>query len=109
MLSDFLGIIGYWAAAFIGIILEEHYVFRKANWDNYDISAWNVQAKLTTGIPALLALALGFGIAVPCISQVWYVGPVAQTTGDIGFEVAFVMAILVYPPLRWLELKNRKL
>jgi purine-cytosine permease-like protein len=108
-LSDFLGIIGYWAAAFIAIILEEHYIFRYANWDNYDISAWNDQAKLTTGIPGLLALGSGFGVAVPCMDQVWYIGPIAHTTGDIGFEMAFVVAILVYPPLRWLELKYRKL
>ena len=40
-------------------------------------------------------------------SQVWYTGPLAAKTGDIGFEVALVLAPILYVPLRWIELKYR--
>jgi hypothetical protein len=52
-------------------------------------------------------MGLSFGLVVPCMSQVWYTGPLAVTTGDIGFEVALVLAPILYLPLRWLELKYR--
>jgi len=106
-LSDFLGIIGYWASAFIAIILEEHYIFRKGDYSLYDISMWNSPRKLTTGIPGVFALVAGFGIAIPSMAQVWYTGPIAQHTGDIGFELSFVVAAIVYPAARYLEIKLR--
>jgi purine-cytosine permease-like protein len=100
-------LIGYWAAAFIAVILEEHYIFRNADWEQYDLSAWNNRRKLTTGIPGLLSLACAFGLAIPSMNQVWYTGPIAKKTGDIGFEMSFVVAAVVYPPARWLEVKLR--
>jgi hypothetical protein len=39
------------------------------------------------------------------MNQVWYQGPIGMTSGDIGFEVAFPLAGLLYLPLRKLELK----
>ncbi len=39
------------------------------------------------------------------MDQVWFVGPIARHTGDIGFELAFVTTALVYSPLRYLELR----
>jgi hypothetical protein len=39
------------------------------------------------------------------MAQVWWTGPIAETTGDIGFEVAFVLSGLLYVPLRWAEKK----
>jgi len=35
-------------------------------------------------------------------------GPIAKKTGDIGFELAFVVAGLVYVPLRLLEIRMRR-
>ncbi|KAF8526197.1 NCS cytosine-purine permease [Hysterangium stoloniferum] len=104
-LSDFLGIIGYWASAYATILALEHFIFRHGNVAEYDISAWNRASKLPYGVAAILSLAAGFGIAVPAMDQVWYVGPIAKTTGDLGFELAFVTALVVYPPLRWLEIR----
>jgi len=43
------------------------------------------------------------------MDQVWFVGPIGQKTGDIGFEVAFPLAGLLYFPLRTLELRYQKI
>jgi len=98
-----LGIIGYWSGAYAIILTIEHFVFRHGDTVNYDISIWNKPRKLPLGLAAFLSLAIGFGIAVPAMDQVWYVGPIAKKTGDLGFELAFIAGFLVYPPLRWLE------
>jgi hypothetical protein len=41
------------------------------------------------------------------MSQVWYTGPIARTTGDIGFEMAVSVTTLLYIPLRRLEKRWR--
>ncbi|KAF8526203.1 NCS cytosine-purine permease [Hysterangium stoloniferum] len=104
-LSDFLGIIGYWTSAYGTILALEHFIFRHGNAAEYDVSTWDRASKLPYGVAAILSLAIAFGIAVPAMDQVWYVGPIAKTTGDLGFELAFVAALVVYPPLRWLEIR----
>ena len=70
---------------------------------SYDVSVWNTAARLPSGIAALTASVLSFGLVVPCMDQVWFVGPAARTTGDIGFEVGFVAAALLYLAFRALE------
>lgn len=61
------------------------------------------------GIAAVLAFFGSFGIIIPCMSQVWYVGPVASSgTGDIGIFVGFVAAALLYLVLRPVELRYRR-
>ena len=119
-LTDFLGIIGYWAGDFrpfapsinglltsagtwASAVIVEHLYFRKGNFAHYDIQAWNVPSQLPLGAAALSACALSFTLIVPSMSQVWYTGPIARTTGDIGFEMAVVVTTLLYIPLRHLE------
>lgn len=41
------------------------------------------------------------------MDQVWYKGPIARKSGDIGFEVAMVVTALCYVPLRHLERRWR--
>ncbi|KAF7318933.1 NCS cytosine-purine permease [Mycena chlorophos] len=106
-LSNFLGLIGYWAAAFIAIVIEEHFIFRKGDMARYDLKDWNSPRRLPTGLAALLAGMCGIGIAIPSMAQVWYTGPIAETTGDIGFELAFATTAVVYPALRSLEIHIR--
>ncbi|CAK5274806.1 unnamed protein product [Mycena citricolor] len=106
-LSNFLGLIGYWASVFIVIILQEHFIFRKGDLSRYDVSEWNRPSELPSGIAALLAGACGIGVAIPAMAQVWYTGPIARVTGDIGFELAFVVTTVVYPALRLLEIRWR--
>ncbi|CAJ2508935.1 Uu.00g139610.m01.CDS01 [Anthostomella pinea] len=106
-LENFIYLIAYWSAAYVGVVGAEHFVFRRANFDNYDLKDWRTAKRLPTGVAAIGAMALSFGLVVPCMSQVWFTGPLAETTGDIGFEVALVLAPLLYLPLRWAELRFR--
>ncbi|KIJ50895.1 hypothetical protein M422DRAFT_158959, partial [Sphaerobolus stellatus SS14] len=104
-LSNFLGLIGYWSGTYAIILTIEHFLFRKGDTANYDPSIWNNPRKLPVGLAAFLSLAAGFCIAIPAMDQVWYVGPIAKKTGDLGFELAFVTGLVVYPVLRWVEIK----
>jgi len=102
-LEAFLGVISYWAAVFIGIVATEHVYFRKRDASAYDHAIWNVGSKLPVGAAAVLSVIIPFGLIVPCMAETWYTGPIARTTGDIGFEVGFVLSIMSYVPLRTLE------
>jgi purine-cytosine permease-like protein len=106
-LENFIGVIGYWSAAFIGVVLVEHIVFRKRNFNSYteDEDAWDDAKKLPLGLAAIGAAVLSFGLVIPGMSQIWFVGPIAEKTGDIGLEFALVASALLYLPLRFLERK----
>ena len=106
-LENFLALIGYWAGCFDAVIIEELVIIRKMDYSTYDHGIWNVGRKLPSGIPALLASLISFALIVPGMAEVWYTGPIAETTGDIGFEMAFVVTALFYFPLRWLEIRWR--
>ncbi|KAL4908294.1 hypothetical protein BDW74DRAFT_166067 [Aspergillus multicolor] len=106
-LENFLYVIAYWSAAFVGIISAEHFLFRRWNFVKYDHGAVDSASKLPSGIAAVAAMGLSFGLIVPCMAQIWYTGPLAQTTGDLGFEVALVLAPVLYGPLRWTERRFR--
>lgn len=106
-LENFIYLIAYWSAGYVAVVGVEHFVFRRGDCSKYDPDNWDKPSKLPTGLAAIGAMGLAFGLAVPCMSQVWYTGPIAETTGDIGFEVELVLAGVLYVPLRWLELKFR--
>ncbi|KAG6916943.1 hypothetical protein DXG01_004630 [Tephrocybe rancida] len=99
-------IIGYWSSAFAAIVITEHLVFRRRNFEHYNTEDWDKPKKLPSGIAAVLAFVGAIGIIVPCMSQVWYVGPIARVTGDIGMLTGFVVAGGLYLLLRFLELKS---
>ncbi|KAB5588567.1 Anaphase-promoting complex subunit 1 [Ceratobasidium theobromae] len=90
-LVNFLGLVGYWCAAFVAVLVMEHVYFRQCEFSMYDIDAWNDRRKLPAGIAALGACIAAFGVVVLCMRQVWYVGVIARTTGDIGLEVGLVL------------------
>ena len=104
-LENFLGIIGYWSAAFVAVVTIEHVWFKRSDYEKYDHTIWNVRKCLPTGLAALGASALSFALVIPCMAQVWYSGPIATYTGDIGFEMAFVMTALLYVPFRMIEIR----
>ncbi|KAJ9502721.1 Vitamin B6 transporter [Exophiala xenobiotica] len=110
--TNFLALMGYWVAIWVAILLEEFFIFRKGKMSNYDWHVWNDRQKLPVGIAALIAFLVGWAGAILCMAQVWYIGPIAQLVGeygaDMGNYVGFSWAALVYPPLRWLELKKFK-
>ncbi|KAK6414477.1 Vitamin B6 transporter [Oleoguttula sp. CCFEE 5521] len=108
--TNFLALMGYWVVIWIAIMLEEHLIFRKWmslgwNWD-----AWNDRKLLPVGYAAFVAFLVGWAGAIISMAQVWYIGPLAARIGDYGADlgnfVAFAWAGLVYPPLRWLEVRR---
>ena len=122
-LPDFLGIIGYWAGEsrafaaieqrtdqsmppgpYVTVFLVEHLLFRKRRFARYDVLSWNVPSQLPLGAAALGASVVGFGLAIPTISQPWYTGPVAHKFGDAGFAVSMLVTATFYTPLRRLEI-----
>ncbi|PSR97591.1 hypothetical protein PHLCEN_2v4298 [Hermanssonia centrifuga] len=108
-LTNFLGLIGYWASAYGAVILMEHLVIRRGRFDAYDLRYWNSPRKLPTGLAALGACAIACALIVPSMDQVWFLGPIAEKTGDIGFEMAFTVTAIAYVPLRYFELRFREL
>ncbi|KAL2041934.1 hypothetical protein N7G274_005122 [Stereocaulon virgatum] len=106
--TNFLALMGYWVAIWIAITVEEQVIFRRRS--GYDWAAWNQRESLPMGIAALIAFLIGWAGAILCMAQVWYIGPIAKLVGeygaDMGNYVGFSWAALVYPPLRWFELKK---
>jgi purine-cytosine permease-like protein len=102
-LGNFLGVIGYWAAVYIGILLTEYHWFRNGDPGALDAFIWDIGSRLPVGLAALSAGALSFALIIPCMNATWYTGPIAQKTGDIGPGVGMVLSVLLYIPLRTLE------
>lgn len=99
--------IGYWASCFVVILVLEHAYFRRQDWGSYDPAIYNDGRRLPTGLAALGAGVCAFGLIIPCMAQIPYTGPIAEKTGDIGFEVGWFLAGLLYIPFRTLEIRMR--
>lgn len=105
-LTNFLAVIGYYAASFSAVVLVEHIAFRKSSGAEYDPTAWNSWSRLPIGWAGCLAFAMSFAFIIPGMDEVWFVGPIAKKgTGDIGFEVGFFSAALFYYILRTIDLR----
>jgi NCS1 nucleoside transporter family len=111
-LSNFLAILGYWTAWFIVIVLEEHFIFRRKSGalGGYNLDDWDSPSRLPLGIAGVLAACFGAAGAVVGMSEVWYTGPIGKMAGaefgaDLGFELAFAFSAIVYPPMRWAEIR----
>ena len=104
--QNFLALMGYWVMIMIVIVFEEHVIFRRGR-GAFDWSRWEDKAYLPVGWAALAAFLIGWVGAILGMSQAWYVGPLAQlaSTGDVGLWVAVGFTFVVFPPMRWLELK----
>ena len=112
-------LIGYWASAYIAIILFEHLIIRGNSFSRYDLASWDGTERenqdssiafrrprqLPKGLGAFVACITAGGLAVLFMDQIWWVGPVAEKTGDIGFEMTFAIAAVIYVPARLLELR----
>lgn len=102
-LSNFAAVLGYWSSMFIGVVMTDHLVVRRGSYHSYDLTAWNSWKRLPPGIAAVGACILTLGLLIPCIEQIWFTGPIAAKSGDLGFEVGLTLTALLYPPLRLLE------
>lgn len=107
-LQYFIALIAYWTAAFVAVLVTEHVVFRRRRYDAYEHCAWNDAALLPWGVAALAASVLSFALVIPSIAEVWFTGPIARKTGDLGFELAFVTTGVLYIPFRGLEKRFSK-
>ncbi|KAJ5156209.1 Permease cytosine/purine uracil thiamine allantoin [Penicillium capsulatum] len=105
--TNFLALMGYWVAIWFAIILEERFIFRFRS--GYNWASWRDPRKLPIGIAGFVAFAVGWVGAILCMAQVWYIGPLAGLVGeygaDMGNYVGFSWALVVFPPLRYLELR----
>ena len=120
ILSDLTAIIGYWTIIYFAIFVEEHVIFRQSyltKWlkngtsgIGWDLNDWNDKSRLPVGLAGMLAFCVGCVGAIVGMSQAWYVGPIGELVGadgaDLGIELGLLFAGLVYPPLRYFELKK---
>jgi purine-cytosine permease-like protein len=110
VLANFLNVIAYWVTPFLAIVFLEHIIWRRGY--AYDITAWQNRHKLPYGYAASFTFVAGTVLAILCMSQTWWVGPIALKVGnppfgtDISWELALGATILMYVPLRWLEKKK---
>ena len=88
--TNYLALMGYWVCIWIGIVLEEHLLFRKWRGLGWNWEQWNRAEKLPLGIAALVAFLVGWVGAILCMAQVWYIGPIAATVGEYGADVRLV-------------------
>jgi purine-cytosine permease-like protein len=106
--ENFLALMGYWVTIFLVITLEEHLIFRRTR--GFDWTAWCDPSRLPLGLAAFTAFLVGWAGAILCMYQVYYVGPIAKlaspTGADLGIWVGSSWAMIVFPPLRWLELRK---
>ncbi|KAL8826243.1 MAG: hypothetical protein Q9170_007474 [Blastenia crenularia] len=106
--QNFLALMGYWVMIFVSIVLEEHVLFR---WKSgFDWTAWEDQKRLPLGIAALTAFLVGWAGAIIGMAQTWYIGPVGAKVGGIGADIGtwlgIAFSLILFPPLRYLELKK---
>lgn len=108
--TNFLALMGYWVVLWIVMTLEEQFIFRRRKSPTFIWSDWNKQEKLPIGLAFFTAFCVGWVGAVLCMAQLYFVGPIAGLVGeygaDMGNYVGFAWAGVVYPPLRYLELKK---
>ncbi|SNX86262.1 related to purine-cytosine permease [Melanopsichium pennsylvanicum] len=104
-LTDFTSVLGYWASLYVGVVLADHVIVRKRDFASYNIKHWNQWGQLPPGLAALGACAISLAVVVPSIDQVWFSGPIAKKSGDLGFETGLVASFVLYVPLRMLEKK----
>jgi purine-cytosine permease-like protein len=110
-LTTFMSILSYYLAMYTTIVLEEHLIFRKGNWFNYNLEAWNDKLKLPPGYAAIIAFCFGMMGVVLGMAQTWYIGVIGGEIGDpayggdIAFELAATFAGIIYPLARIVEKK----
>ncbi|KAF2000821.1 hypothetical protein P154DRAFT_553923 [Amniculicola lignicola CBS 123094] len=108
-LQNFLSLLGYWCTQYFVILFSEHVIFRKCDFANYDLEAWNDPSRLPLGIAAGISFGLGIVAWVMGMVETWYVGPLGKLIGAYGGDVAneftLVVTAVAFVPLRYLELK----
>ncbi|HKF36857.1 MAG TPA: cytosine permease, partial [Ktedonobacteraceae bacterium] len=107
-LSAFLLDVAYWLGAYGIILVLEHFVFRRGQ---YNVDDWNTPARLPIGWAAIVALVAGLVGALLGADQLNFQGFITrhinQPNGiDLGFELSVVFAAIVYLILRRIEINT---
>lgn len=107
-LENFMLVIAYWLAAYEGVSLAEHFVFRRRRHGGYEVADHDRPGRLPPGMAAAGAFGVGVVGAVLGMAQVWFTGPVGRLCGgelggDVGFELAFGFAGVSYVAFRAVE------
>ncbi len=105
-LTDYLLIIAYWLGPWAIILIIEHFVFRRGQ---YNVNDWNTASRLPIGWAAIVSMAIGLVGVLLGAAQFYYVGPIAKLVNppfgmDVGFELGLVFAAIAYFILRRIEL-----
>lgn len=83
------------------------YVISSKRKPFYNFAIWNDYERLTKGIAATVAFICGAAGAAVGMSQVYWVGPLAEKAGgDIGMWLCMGFSGLIYPFARYWELKR---
>lgn len=111
VMSNFLNMCAYYLTPLTTIILAEHYIWRRGF--TYNLEAWNDESQLPVGIAASVSFILGTLVALLSMSQVWWIGPIAEGIGgsagtDISWILAAVVSTVLYIPGRYLERRKWK-
>lgn len=107
--QNFLALMGYWLSFFVALVLEEEVLFRRTKGRWYDWAAWNSPERLPLGLAASTAFCIGCAGSVLGMYQTYYTGPLAKMVGegiDLGIPIGMSWSALVYPLLRWAELRH---
>jgi purine-cytosine permease-like protein len=79
VMTNFLNICAYYVTPFTTIVLADCYIWRRGF--KYDLEAWNDGSRLPLGVAASVSFVLGTLVALLCMSQAWWVGPIAAAIG----------------------------
>ena len=93
----------YWIAPFLAVaLIDWHY--RKDTINRETLVHMLEWQNLKSGWPALVALLVGFGAMVPFMDTSEIVGPASKAMdgADISFFIGFIVAAVVYYPIRHL-------
>ncbi|MFE1950062.1 purine-cytosine permease family protein [Streptomyces sp. NPDC059524] len=93
--------VGYWIPGFVAVVLVDWLARHRARRGApVDLAA--EESRPQPVLPALIAFAGSFAATVPFMDTALYVGPVAEALhgADLGYYVAFVVALVLYVPVR---------
>lgn len=106
-ITAFLSIIGYYSGGSVTCYLIEYLWFRGADPEKLDPTIWDDGKALPSGLSAIVAMLASWAFIIPTMDQTWFTGPIAKSTGDLGFEFAIIVSAIIYIPLRTFEVKRR--